>query len=143
VQTPYFEQLDRNLNQSLSLQLNVPIFNRLNSRIQVRNASIAYSQAQLQYTITQNALSQKIQQAWLDVVTAVNKYKAVQEQLIALDEAYKMASARYDAGALDFYSFNESLNNKTKAESDLLQAKYDFLFKSKILDLYQGRQIKF
>lgn len=143
VQTPYFEQLDRNLNQSLSLQLNVPIFNRLSSRIQVRNASIAYSQAQLQYTITQNALSQKIQQAWLDVVTAVNKYKAVQEQLIALVEAYKMASARYDAGALDFYSFNESLNNKTKAESDLLQAKYDFLFKSKILDLYQGRQIKF
>jgi outer membrane protein len=143
VQTPYFEQLERNFNQSLSLQLNVPIFNRLNSRIQVRNASIAYHQAQLQYTITQNALSQKIQQAWLDVITAVNKYKAVKEQLMALDEAYKMSSARYEAGALDFYSFNESLNNKSKAESDLLQAKYDFLFKSKILDLYQGRKIKF
>jgi len=143
VKTPYFEQLDRNLNQAVSLQLNVPIFNRLNARNQVRNADIAYHQAQLQYTITQNGLSQKIQQAWLDVVAAVNKYHSVKEQLAALDQAFKMAESRYENGIMDFYSFNENLNNLTKAESDLLQARYDFLFKRKILDLYQGRPIKF
>lgn len=140
---PYFDQLDRNFNQSLSLQLNIPIFNRLNVRNQVRNADISYRQSQLQYTITQNNLTQKIQQAWLDVVAAVNKYKATQEQLIALNESYKIAESRYEAGLMDFYSFNENLNNRTKAESDLLQARYDFLFKRKILDLYQGKPIKF
>lgn len=142
-QVPYFDQLDRNLNQSLSLQLNVPIFNRWSVRNQVRNADVNYRQAQLQYTVTQNALTQKIQQAWLDVVAAVNKYNATREQLVALNESYKMAETRYDAGLMDFYSFNETLNNRTKAESDLLQARYDFLFKRKILDLYQGKTIKF
>lgn len=140
---PYFDQLDRNFNQSLSLQLNIPIFNRLNVRNQVKNADISFRQTQLQYTITQNNLTQKIQQAWLDVVAAVNKYKATQEQLIALNESYKIAESRYEAGLMDFYSFNENLNNRTKAESDLLQARYDFLFKRKILDLYQGKPIKF
>lgn len=140
---PYFDQLDRNFNQSLSLQLNVPIFNRWSIRNQVRNADVNYRQAQLQYTVTQNALTQKIQQAWLDVVAAVNKYNATREQLVALNESYKMAETRYDAGLMDFYSYNETLNNRTKAESDLLQARYDFLFKRKILDLYQGKIIKF
>lgn len=143
VKVPYFDQLDRNFNQSLSLQLNIPIFNRLSTRNQVRNADISFRQAQLQYTIAQNTLSQKIQQAWLDVISAVNKYHAVQEQLISLNESFKMAETRYEAGLMDFYSFNENLNNKTKAESDLLQAKYDYLFKRKILDLYQGNVIKF
>lgn len=140
---PYFDQLNRNFNQSLSLQLNVPIFNRWSIRNQVRNADVNYRQAQLQYTVTQNALTQKIQQAWLDVVAAVNKYNATREQLVALNESYKMAETRYDAGLMDFYSYNETLNNRTKAESDLLQARYDFLFKRKILDLYQGKTIKF
>ncbi len=140
---PYFDQLDRNLNQSISLQLNIPIFNKWNVRNQVRNADISFRQTQLQYTITQNNLTQKIQQAWLDVVAAVNKYNATQEQLVSLNESYKIAESRYNAGLMDFYSFNENLNSRTKAESELLQAQYDFLFKRKILDLYQGKTIKF
>lgn len=140
---PYFDQLDRNLNQSLSLQLSIPIFNRLSIRNQVKNADISFRQAQLQYTITQNTLTQKIQQAWQDVVAAVNKYNATKEQLVALNESYKIAESRYEAGVMDFYAYNENLNNRTKAESDLLQARYDFLFKRKILDLYQGKPIKF
>jgi outer membrane protein len=112
-------------------------------RNQVRNADISFRQTQLQYTITQNNLTQKIQQAWLDVVAAVNKYNATQEQLISLNESYKIAESRYNAGLMDFYSFNENLNSRTKAESELLQARYDFLFKRKILDLYQGKTIKF
>ena len=140
---PYFDQLNRNLNQSISLQLNIPIFNKWNVRNQVRNADISFRQTQLQYTITQNNLTQKIQQAWLDVVAAVNKYNATQEQLVSLNESYKIAESRYNAGLMDFYSFNENLNSRTKAESELLQARYDFLFKRKILDLYQGKTIKF
>jgi outer membrane protein len=104
---------------------------------------LSHQQSVFQQKVARNTLTQKIQQAYLDVVSAVNKYSAVQEQLISLKENFKMAQIRYDAGALDFFSFHETLNNQTKASSELLQAKYDFLFKRKILDLYLGKTLSF
>jgi len=141
--TPYIDQLRQNQNQSISIQVSVPIFNRLTVRNQVRSANLSHQQSVFQQKVARNTLTQKIQQAYLDVVSAVNKYSAVQEQLISLKENFKMAQIRYDAGALDFFSFHETLNNQTKASSELLQAKYDFLFKRKILDLYLGKTLSF
>ena len=63
--------------------------------------------------------------------------------MIALSEAQTFAQKRFDAGVIDFYVYMETVNNKTRAESELLQAKYDFIVKTKILDLYQGKPLTF
>lgn len=140
---PVMTQFNSNFSQTMSISLNVPIFNRYLNRQNYLTSKLNLENALLNVQITQNDLFKSIQQAHLDAKAASAKYEATLIQLESLREAYRYAEAKQNAGLMDFYTFIDVLNNLTKAEVDLVQARYDFVLKRKILDLYQGKELSF
>ncbi len=136
-------QLGDNIGQAVGLSLNIPIFQNYLVRQNVRTSEINLENTILNYENEQNQLYQSILLAHQDAEAAYATFEATQEQILAADISFKFAQTRYDAGVIDFPTYLETLNNKTRAERELLQAKYDFILKTKILDLYQGKTLEF
>ncbi len=141
--TPFADQIKDNVNKSISFNLSVPLFNGFQTHANVSRAKINQQSAQLNLLNTQNQLLKTIQQSYADASAASKKYAASQKNVEALQETFKYTQQRFDVGMINSYDFNASKNNLLKAQSDLLQAKYDFIFKVKILDFYQGKSLSF
>jgi outer membrane protein len=135
----YFAQLEDNFSQFVNLSLNIPIFNGYRARTNLQLAELGQKNAELNLEITQNNLARTVQQAYLDVQAAKVKYETIEQQLAATEEAFKIAEVQYAAGVINFYAYLEALNNKTRLETELTQTRYDYFFKRKILDIYNGK----
>lgn len=140
---PYFSQLSNNQNYSLGLSLNVPIFNRFNVKYQTQSAQIQKKQIDLQNKSTEIQVKQNIDQAYIDMLNAKKKYAATLTQTEVLEKAYSAAEKRYNAGAGTFVDYTLAKNNVDRAKSNLIVAKYDYIFKVKILDFYQNKPLEF
>ena len=141
--TPFKDQLNNNLARSLGLSLNVPIFSGWSAHTSINRAKITVLNAQLNADITRNQVFKSIQQAYTDAVSAQKKYYATQKSEEALQEANLYADKRFNAGLSSSLEFLTATNNLTKAKTELLQAKYDYIFKLKILDFYAGNPLTF
>lgn len=139
--TPFNTQLESNLNKYLSFQLNIPIFNGFQNKSNIARAKINIDYATLSLQQSKTQLLKTIQQAHTDAVAALKKYSVSERVVIASLESYKYAEQKYNEGLLNSFDYNTSKNKLAKAKSDLLQAKYDYVFKMKILDFYQGKPI--
>jgi outer membrane protein len=140
---PIGKQFSANFSKTLAISLSVPIFNRLSTRQNYLISKVNYSSALLNIQSEQQDLYKSIQQAHLDAEAADAKFLATTSQLRSLELSYTYAEARFNAGMLDHYAFMEVLNNRTKAEIENLQAKYDRMLKRRILDIYQGKPLQF
>lgn len=143
VQVPYFEQLPDNFRQGVTLSMNIPVFNRLQTHTSVQLSQISLRNARLEYNNQRNMLEKNIQTAYLDMKSSAEKYAATTESLKALEEAYQYAEVKFSKGLVDYYSYSKTLNDKNLAEIELLNAKYDFILKKAVLDVYQGNPLKF
>lgn len=141
--TPFQNQFADNLSHAVTVGINIPIFNNYASRQSYLRAKLNYENVQLNHDNAQNELYRAIMQARQDAVAAQAQYRANQEQLSSLNKALEYAEKRYEAGVLDFYSLREFINNKTSAEVDLVRSQYDYVLKIKVLDLYEGKQLRF
>ncbi len=141
--TPFGKQLDNNLARSLGLSLNIPIFNGWSAHTSITRAKIGVMNAQLNAQITRNQVYKSIQQAYVDAISAQKKFAATEKSTDALQEAYLYADKRFGAGLSSSLEFLTATNNLTKAKTDLLQSKYDYIFKLKILDFYAGNPLTF
>lgn len=137
-QDGYWNQLDVNEQKFLGFSLSIPIFdrNRVKNNIHVSNINI--NNSELDYEQVRIDLVNNMQQAYLDLVAAISTYEAARENLTALEQSFKFSESRYNSGNTDFYSYLESLNNKNRAEIDLINSRYSFLFRKRILEIYQG-----
>jgi outer membrane protein len=140
---PYFNQLGNNQNWSLGLSLNVPIFNRFNVKYQTQGAQIQKRQVDLQNQATEIQIKQNIDQAYIDMLNAKKKYSATVTQSEALNKAFIAAEKRYNAGAGTFVDYNLAKTNLDRANTNLIIAKYDFIFRTKVLDFYQNKPLEF
>jgi outer membrane protein len=138
---PYFTQLTDNFGQFLGFNLNVPIFNGFRTRNNVQLSKIGLRNAELNTSIAKNQLRQNIMQAYTDAIGAQKRFVAAKKQLEAFEQAYKNAEIRLNNGLINNVDFNVARNNLVKAQSDIIQAKYDYTFRLKILDFYQGKPI--
>ncbi|MFT6845008.1 MAG: outer membrane protein [Flavobacteriales bacterium] len=138
---PFKDQWEANINQSLSFQLSIPLFNGWNTRTSVKRAKINYLNAEMQLEQSKQQLSQDIQSAHNDVLAALKQYEASKKAVSALEESFKYAQARYEGQLINTIDYTDSKNKLTKAQSDLLRSKFDFIFKSKVLDFYQGKPL--
>jgi len=141
--TGYLAQVDDNFQQTIGLQVQIPIFTAFRNRNNYQVAQLNKQVAQIGYEAEQNRLTQEIQQAWLSVKLARTRLDAVEEQIKALKLSFEVAEKQYNAGTLNFYAYNEILNNLTRAEFDKIQAQYELIFRMKILDVYQGIEVQF
>ncbi len=140
--TPFSNQLTDNFNKSIGFRLSIPIFNGLQTNMAYKNAKLNAMNAEYNYETTRMNLRKSVQQAYADAEGALKKYYATQKSVESLKEAYNYTRARYDAGAATSLDYNTAKNNLAKAESDLVQAKYTYVFKLKVLDYYEGKPLK-
>lgn len=135
------DQLRDNLGRALQFSLQIPILNGLQARTNVQRSQIAVKQAELRAAQTRLQLQQTIQQAYADAVAAQRRFSSAKRQVEALNTAYKNAEIRFNNGLLNGTEFNIAKNNLNGAESSMIQAKYEFIFRRKVLDFYQGNPL--
>ena len=136
------DQLKTNNNQSVGFSLSIPIFNGWQGRANITQAKISKNQAELDLGIQKRSLLKLIEQAYADAVAALQKYNSSLEQVNAQSESFKYTQQKFDVGMMTSFDYNNSKKDLTKAQSDLLQAKYDFIFKTTILEFYMGNPIQ-
>jgi len=122
--------------------LSIPIFNRWATRTNISNTKIQVYDAEYNLTGTKKDLYKAIQQAHADAVNSYQNFISRQEAVLSSEEAFKYTQQKYEVGMSSAVDFNIAKNNLIKAKSDLLQSKYEYIFKNKILDFYKGISLK-
>ncbi len=138
---PWLDQLTDKRRQIITMGVNVPIFNRLYTQNQISNAKVGVMDAQVALDQTKQTLYKTIQQAYVDARAALDNYDSNLETVKSTEEAFKYSEQRYNVGMVSSVDYNVAKNNLTKAQSDLLQAKYLYIFNTKILDFWAGHPI--
>lgn len=136
------QQLNENFNKSIGFRLNIPIFNGLQSNVAYKNAKLNALNNYYNYENSQLTLRKNIQQSYADALGALRKYHATQKSVASLTEAYNYTKTKFDVGMATALDYNTAKTNLEKAQSDLLQAKYNYIFKVKVLDYYEGKPLK-
>lgn len=134
----FADQLKNNPRKGLGLQMNIPIFNRLQSKMQVDNAKIQVLNTQLELEGTKKVLRQEIETAQTTAITSFNRYKSSEKAVVSMREAFRYSEEKFNVGMVNAVEYNTAKTNLVKASSDLLRSKYEFIFRSKILDFYRG-----
>ncbi len=142
-EVPFKNQFENNLGKSFGLTLQVPLFNGLSARSNVSRSRINLEQTNLNSELTKKNLYKSVQQAVLDAKASNKKLIASQRSVDALIETFNYNQQRMDLGMINTYDYLFSKNNLANAQANLLQAKYDYIFKIKILDFYQGKPLTF
>ncbi len=140
---PLQNQITDNISRALSLSLQIPIFNGYQVRSNVQRSMVTNQQAAINLQDTENTLRRLVETAYNDALAASKTYQSATKQVSARDEAFRMSKQRFDNGAVNFVDYQVSENALFQAKSDLVRAKYDFIFKKKVLDFYQGKPIEF
>jgi outer membrane protein len=136
--TPFSTQLDENVNKSIGLFLTIPIFNNLQVQSNMGRSRINLENAKLQHQIAREDLFQVIQQSNADATAALKRYTATQKNVAALQESFRYMEQRFTVGMVNTIEYNDAKNRLSAAESELLQSKYEYIFRMKILDFYLG-----
>jgi outer membrane protein len=137
----FFKQLNDNFGYGLGLSLSIPIFNRFQNKVNLNKAIISKEKSELTFESEKLRLQQTIQRAFLDAKAALKSYEAARLSLQAQQEAFKNAQQRYNYEAITLFEFDQVRNRLVNAESTLIRAKYDYVFKSKVLKFYFGESV--
>lgn len=138
----FSEQLKQNGQNIIGFSLSIPLFNRLQVRNSVRQAKVNIRNQELMLENTRKALYKEIQQAYFNATAAQEKYTASGKSVVVSKEAFEYAQASYEAGKSTVFEFNEAKTKYAQSLAEQAQAKYDYIFRAKILDFYNGVEIK-
>lgn len=134
----FMEQMKNNFSQYVGISLSIPIFSRFSVRNGVRSAELSRAGQSIQLETARKSLYKEIQQAWYNAVASGSKLSSCEEAQKSAEESFRLVSAKYENGKSTITEFNEAKNNLLKAQSDLVQARYENLFQIKLLDFYRG-----
>ncbi|WP_166962881.1 TolC family protein [Yeosuana marina] len=138
-ETPDFEtQISDNKSHNFALRLNIPIFNGFASRNEVNRNKVNLERAKIKLEQANLDLETKVYQAQNDAKGALKAYEAAQKTLNAREEAFNYSKERYNVGLLNAFDYGQSQNKYEAAQSDVIRAKYDYIFKLKVLEFYFG-----
>ena len=139
----FWPQLKNNFSQYVGLSLNVPIFQRFSTRNSVRNAEINYRNQQLNLENVKKSLYKEIQQAYYNAVNAQARYSGSRESAESARLHYELTEEKYSVGKAGIADYNDARNNWLRAESEHIQARYQCLYQTKLLDFYRGEALDF
>ncbi|WP_293788441.1 TolC family protein [uncultured Pedobacter sp.] len=141
--SPFFNQLSDNFGKSINMGISIPIFNGFATRSTVRKAKIVFQQRKTDEQIAKNNLIKVINQAVADLNAAQSRYSSTQNAFQAQKDAFYVIEQRYAVGLVNSLDYSTAQTNRNKAEIDFILAKYDLLFRAKVIDYYLGKQIVF
>ena len=136
------DQIDVHGSKNIGLSLNIPIFNGWQARTSVKNSKLQYQNSQLELQQAKNTLLKEIQQVYANAQAALKRYESSQKAVSSADESFRYVKEKFDLGIVTPLEFNEAKNRLAQAQSTFIQAKYEYLFRIKILDFYYGRELK-
>ncbi|MPQ45440.1 TolC family protein [Marinifilum sp. N1E240] len=136
------DQLKLFERKSFGFNLNIPIFNGGTVNRNISNAKININRYKLNMENSKNILRKEIQQAHANARAAMNKYFSSETAVSSTEEAFRYTEEKFNLGLVNSVDYNQEKNNLFEAKSNLLQAKYDYIFRTKILDFYNGIEIK-
>lgn len=138
---PFDDQVRDNKSTTLAIRLNIPIFNGYQINSYINRSRINLENANYNLDLARNTLRKGIESAYSDALAAYASYTARQKSLSSLRESFKYTEEKFNVGMVNAIDYNVAKNQLSRAESDLLSGKYDYIFKLKILDFYLGRTI--
>jgi len=137
------DQFNDNVSQSIGFNLSIPIFNAWQTNNRISQAKIGVLQSQYGLEQSKNDLRKTIEQAQNDALSAHKKYIASKKTVDFQKQSFQYTQEKYDLQLITSYDYNNAKNTLFRAETDLLQAKYDYIFKTKMLDFYMGKPLTF
>lgn len=138
---PFGQQLSDHFYQGVGVSLQIPIFNKFNAHTNVKKAKISYENSQVSTQLAKNNLAKTIYQAVLDARAAGNQFQSAQQTYLANKDAFNVIQQRYNVGLVNSLDYNTSLTNLNKSQNDMIQARYQMIFRSKVIDYYLGKPI--
>lgn len=135
------EQFESNLSQAANLSLSIPIFTNFNNKSSLQRARAQKAIQEVAAQEAKNQLRQDIETAYNSALAAELSYKASVTRVASLQESFRIAQQRFDLGAINSVDFQVAQNNLFNAQADLLNAKYTYIFRVKVLDFYLGNPI--
>ena len=139
--TSFGNQLSKNDGIMYGINLSIPIFNGIGVKNNIRRSEINLERNKLQAEQDKLVLEASINQAYLDVKSFAKSYEAAQKTLKARKLAFDFAKERYNVGLMDAFDFSQAKSRLDNAEIDVISAKYDYIFRIKILEIYFGLPI--
>ena len=138
----YDDQLNENFYQYVGLNFSIPIFNNFNVRNRVQSSKIEIERAILSKKQMENSVRKIVQQAYLDAKSALKKYQAATKKETAVQKSFEYTQKKFNLGMLNSVDFQLSKSNLSIAESELIQAKFDYVFKILVLNFYMGKEFR-
>ena len=132
------DQLDNNFGQSLGLSLNIPIFSKGQVKANVNRAKINEEIAKVNLSDQKRALREAIERAYINAKATLKEYEAAQKSVEAQQLSFDYAQERYNLGATNSFDFEQVRNRLVNAQATLSRAKYNFVFRTKVLEFYYG-----
>ena len=137
-QGAYFNQLNNNISSTFGLTLNVPLFNSLRARNDIKRARLNLKDYTLQNTTVKTELQQDIEEAYNNVTSAFERYETLLKQVNILKMSFSAAEAKFNVGQGTSIDYLIVKNNLDRATINLISAKYDYLLRVKVYEYYQG-----
>jgi outer membrane protein len=135
---PFSDQINDNINYGVGFSLNVPILNGWQVNKNVANSRLAVENSKYTLEGTRKQLYKNIQQAYTDAVAAMKKYSASLKAVTSTEESFRYTEQKFNVGMVTPIDYNAAKTQLLNAQSDMSQAKYEFIFKTKVLDFYKG-----
>ncbi len=138
---PFSDQINQNGRKTIGFTLSIPLFNRFQVRNSVRSARIAIRNQELLMEDTKKTLYKEIQQAYYNAIAAQKKYESAGKSVTATKEAFDYAEDKYAAGKSTVFEYNEAKTKYAQSLAEEAQAKYEYIFRVKILEFYDGKEL--
>jgi outer membrane protein len=134
-------QVGNNFNQSIGINVQIPIFSKFSNHTNISKAKLNYQNAALASQIAKNNLSKTIIQAILDLQAADKQFQSAKQTYESNKEALNVTKQRYDVGLVNTLDYNTAVTNYNKSQNDMIEAQYGVIFRSKVIDYYLGNTI--
>ncbi len=138
VKNGFFDQLDNNLGEFYGFSLSIPVFNRGQVKANVNRAKINQEISKVNLDDTKRALREAIERAYINARATLKEYEAAEKSVKAQEQSFKFARERYNLGATNSFDFEQVRNRLVNAQSSLVRAKYNYVFRTKLLEFYYG-----
>ncbi len=138
---PFGNQFTDNATYGVQFNLTIPIFNGWQTNTTISNAKISVLNSKYNLEYTRNMLYKEIQQAYADAVASLKKYRASEKAVSSMEESFRYTEQKFNVGMVTSVDYNTAKNQLMSTQSDLLQSKYEYIFKTKVLEFYRGNPL--
>jgi outer membrane protein len=137
-QETFSDQLKNNRNSTLGLQMSIPILNGWQVSKNISNSKLDVESSQYELEATKKQLYKSIQQAYTDAAAAIKKYNSSLKAVASTEESFRYTEQKFNVGMVTSVDYNVAKTQLIRSQSDMSQAKYEYVFKTKVLDFYKG-----